>query len=67
MNPPDLRTTLLAWTALLLLAAGPTRAEEKFDRVLAEMGAEYYGQLMWLKQRSIDTSRYWLRVRYCKL
>ena len=44
MNPPDLRTTLLAWTALLLLAAGPTRAEEKFDRVLAEMGAEYYGQ-----------------------
>ena len=39
-----LRRATLACVALFLLAAGPAAAEEKFDRVLAEMGAEYYAQ-----------------------
>lgn len=44
MRPLFLRGALLACAALLLLATGSAAAEEKFDRVLAEMGAEYYVQ-----------------------
>ena len=44
MRPLCLRGVPLACAALLLLATGSAAAEEKFDRVLAEMGAEYYVQ-----------------------
>ena len=39
-----LRRATLACAGLLLFAVGSAEAEEDFDRVLAEMGAEYYGQ-----------------------
>jgi len=44
MRPMFLRRATLSCAALLLFAVGSAAAEEDFDRVLAEMGAEYYGQ-----------------------